>query len=301
MGKQLENRFYKVKIDLTDEYRKRFNIPDDYEQYYFINFVTQEGYCYLPDGVKATHYNYNKYTDITDPVENKRKTQFAILSIAVTSKYEKYFKAGHKYADKHNIQPAQWVQRVNKETEENIRQHELEDEEKQNANTNDYIILPTPVDSTFAKILQMICKHSFTFDENKIENREHKMRWLMIDEGYTHDNMFTEHKNTWVYYHDENYSDDYDEEDEKNYKPLKLADITPLAMVTIGYLNEKLLITVRFIMVDNEMSEPNDVHMELPFKEPFNENNLNIHEIITVVKEKLPNFITLIDKTVNKN
>lgn len=295
MSNKLENKFYKVKIDLTDEYRKRFNIPNDYEQYYFINFITQEGYCYLPDGTKATYYKYNRDTDITDESERHRKEQFTILSIAVISKYEKYFKAGQKYADKHNIPPAKWVQEINAETEEHIRQHELEDEENEN-NTddehNDYIILPTHVDNNLASVLKNTCDMAFMKYSMESMKKGQYMRWLMIDEGYIHDNIMTEYKNTWVYYYDEHY-------DSKTNDTIKLADITPLAMVAIGYLNDRLLITLRFIMIDNEMNTPNDVSMELPFNKPFNAYNPNFIDIIPIIQNKLPDLISLIDNTVN--
>lgn len=100
--------------------------------------------------------------------------------------------------------------------------------------------------------------------------------WSRIDKGYTHDNMKVNHKNTWLY-------------GSMN---------EPKAMLTIGFMKNQLLLTVRFIMVDGRIGMPNDTDMMLPFNMEYNNANSNV--IISQIRNQLNGFIQLIEKTCSK-
>lgn len=292
----IKNKTYKVKIDLTDEYRRKFDIPNDYVQYYFINFVTQEGYCYLYDGTMANYYKYNRNTDIANPIEHNRKMQFGILSIAVLSKYEQYFKEGREYAEKYNIPPAKWVQEIQKETEEHIQNAESESQ-SENDNNDDYIIMPTMSNYVIASYERTACNIAFRTHNRALYKNDVKRAWMQKDEGYTHDNMLTEYKNTWIYYQ---WTKDDDEmaEDEQN-GITDDNDDTPIAVLTAGYMNSEIRLTIRFIMIGGEIGEPSDVSLMLPFDKNYTEND-DLSELNSIITPKLTQLLDYIDDTINE-
>lgn len=115
----MENKFYKVEINIInhEHFAEKYNVPIDYKQYFYINYVTQEEYMILPDGSRADNYIYD-YHHTGDKHFEENRALFTACSLHVLKYHRKEYEEGKKYAKEHNIPPAKWLQDLHKEEQE---------------------------------------------------------------------------------------------------------------------------------------------------------------------------------------
>ena len=325
----IENKLYKINLKINDNYKHDFNIPDDYNQYVYVNFVTQDIKCYLHDGSYADPTIYNKDTDVSDPDVKRRHREFHIIMMLIflSKEYSKYFEEGYEYIQSHpdeNIVMAQWVQDIDKEQAE----HENNDEpinipsinvDINGNNDTEYYILPFSMNEDAYKRLYETCSSVIMKHDN----------WIEENRGYGYDNMLTEYKNSWFYVSNddvnidsENNSTDDDNNTDNSSAENKSDNIDSnvKAILTIGFMSDKLILNVRFIMVGGrQLNQPSDVSMMMPFVKPElssseskdnasnsntdnNENGID-NELMQLlceqVESKLDGFITMLMSTVD--
>lgn len=105
---------------------------------------------------------------------------------------------------------------------------------KNNKQTTYYIIPPTASDERANE-----CEHVFNALIDKHEN------WQRFDAGWTHEHMMASYRFTAL----------YGSPDE------------PHAMLTIGCMNDKLMLKARFMQYDSEkLDSPDDMDMFMPFE-----------------------------------
>lgn len=285
---QIENKIYEIKVKLDENFKKDFHVDSDYMTYY-INFVTSEQYCYLHDGTYADPYHFNRKEYDEGNVSKEHFMEFAALMLLVVSQYSNMGMAGDRYARKHNILRADWCRRS--EEEENMRQEKLrlEWEKKQaakiddtdnesmstdvdNANneTGTYFIIPSASDRETDVMTNASINTSFNRRDG----------WTRIDKGYTHDSMMTEKRYTWLYGTEEN----------------------PKAIITFGVMKEKILIKVRFIVIDGEIINPYDLDFEMPYEPVYDKNGeINRVECYFLISDKIGELIDNIVNTCEKD
>ena len=94
--------------------------------------------------------------------------------------------------------------------------------------------------------------------------------WQRFDAGWTHEHMMATHRFTAL----------YGSPDE------------PHAMLTIGCMNDKLMLKIRFMQYDGEqLDSPDDMDMLMPFE------FTNPDDYTGFIEHKLDSFMTLIERT----
>ena len=326
----IENKTYKILIKTNDNYRKSFGINDaDYKQYVYVNFVTRDIKCYLHDGSYADPTIYNKDTDVSDPVVRKRRDEFKaiMMIICLADEYQPYFDEGYEYIQSHpdeDIVMAQWVQEIEKEQAEH-ENDEPDDIPSINVNINDnndteYYILPFSMNEDAYKQLYNACSSVLIKHDN----------WIEENKGYGYEHMLTEYKNSWFYVNNDdvninshnanNSTNDDSNTHQDNTDNDSNAENNVRAILTIGFMSDKLIMNVRFIMVGGRiLNQPSDVSMMMPFVKPElslsesidnpsasitdnNENNIDdevMKSLCEQVESRLEGFITMLMNTVD--
>lgn len=276
----IENKTYKILIKTNDNYRKDFGInDDDYKQYAYVNFVTRDIKCYLHDGSYADPTIYNKNTDISDPDVKRRYDEFdAIMTILIfSSEYGPYFDEGDKYRQSHpdeDILMAQWVL----DNERELKEHENDEPVDipainvniSNAST-DYYVIPFSMNEYAYKQLYNACKNVLMNHPN----------WVEENKGYGYEHMLTEYKNSWFYIDNPSNNDNVSNDtvdSTVNHEGINdesdVATVNVKAILTVGFMSDKLILNVRFIMVDGkQLTQPSDVNMVMPFMKPEKDAN----------------------------
>lgn len=252
------NDYVKVEVPLNDEWHKKTGIE---HQYYYINFVTGEQYCYLTDGSYADMYTFDKSIPLDEDTRKEQRIEFASFGGIVNIEYNNERIRGLEYAEKHGIPQAKWYQNVMLESQEMIEKNKKKAsmKTKNNKQTTYYIIQPTVSDKRANE-----CEHVFNALINKHEN------WQRFDAGWTHEHMMTIHKFTAL----------YGSPDE------------PHAMLTIGCMNDKLMLKIRFMQYDGEqLDSPDDMDMFMPFE------FTNPDDYTGFIEHKLDSFMILIERT----
>ena len=310
----IENKMYTKKIELPQYIRNRFNIPDDYEQYVHVNFVTVDFYFYLHDGSYADPYVYKNA--LTNPnIEREKQQEYTAVGWIMFTEYSKEFKEGDKYRKSHSeILPATWFTEAQEELanqDESLFDKDLEEmfgtpvEINTNINDNndtEYYILPFSMNEDAYKKLYEACSNVIIKHPN----------WIEENKGYGYEYMPTEYKNSWLYI--DNPSNDnvsnntanatvnheithkYDGNDDT---------VNVKAILTIGFMSDKLVFNIRFIMVGGkQLTQPSDVSMVMPFVKPESSSEHDSDDVImealceqTVTK--LGSFIDMLMHTVN--
>lgn len=114
------NDYVKVEVPLNDEWHKKTGIE---HQYYYINFVTGEQYCYLTDGSYADMYTFDKSIPLDEDTRKEQRIEFASFGGIVNIEYNNERIRGLEYAEKHGIPQAKWYQNVMLESQEMIEKN----------------------------------------------------------------------------------------------------------------------------------------------------------------------------------
>lgn len=254
----------KIEIPITDEWREMLNLPDDYKQYYYTDFITGKEYCYLHDGTYADIYKYSYSNDKTkedDPDFEQHQMEFLVLTLKMRECNRDKIEEGEKYAKEHGVKREKWIEEAEEQWNELINSDDDSNDEPTDSNSsNQYPMKITtiiPLEQPNEKIVNIIydCIEKAVSIDNDL-NQDNVNKWHVYNDGWTHEHVIATERRTWLLGDEES---------------------NPEVMFTAGVYNDKIVLKIRFITADGEIVDDSypDVDMKYDYKhEPLLDDNI---------------------------